>query len=197
MLSKYPTHIICHYAEIALKGQNRIYFEKILKNNIKQLIELSVPDSIAKIERVRGRFILHLSDSGQKSVSDITEVLKNVFGLAYFSPAFLIDSDIDAIKKNSIELMQRLNFGSFRVTARQIDKRFPFSAQSLNEEIGAEIVVKLKKSVDLSKPEAICYIDVLNEELSFIMKRSRLRTDYRSEPAEKLSLCSQVVLTHR
>jgi len=163
MISKQPTHIICHYAEIGLKGQNRIYFEKILKNNIKHILDVSVPDSIDKINRVRGRFIIHLTESGQNSIDPIIKSLKNVFGLAYFSPAYLSEKDIDQIKIDSIELMQRFDFKTFRVTARRIDKRFPFSSQTLNEDIGAEILAKLNKTVNLSNPEAICFIDVLNE----------------------------------
>lgn len=163
MLSKLPTHIICHYSEIALKGQNRIIFEKILKSNIKKAIDESFPNSIEKFSRLRGRFLISLTESGQNSSQEMAETLKNVFGLAYFGLAYESKKDIDIIKKDSLELMERMDFDTFRVTARRTDKRFPFSAQTLNEEVGEEIFEKLKKSVNLSKPQATCFIDVLDE----------------------------------
>lgn len=163
MLSKNPTHIICHYSEIALKGDNRSYFEKVLKNNIKKNIDNSAPKSIVKIDRLRGRFLIELTESGQNSIDEIRNSLKNVFGLAYFALAHETESDIETIKKDSVELINRLEFDTFRVTARRVDKRFPFSAQTLNEEIGAEILDSLNKKVNLSNPEATCFIDVLDE----------------------------------
>ncbi len=163
MLNKFPTHIICHYSEIALKGQNRIYFEKILKSNIKRMVDEIASGSIKKIERLRGRFLIHLTENGQHSTDIIQSTLQNVFGLAYFAFAYKTDSEIEIIKKDCVELLQRFDFTTFRVTARQINKQFPFSAQTLNEEIGAAVIAKLKKKVNLSAPEAICYIDVLEE----------------------------------
>ena len=163
MLSKLPTHIICHYSEIGLKGQNRIIFEKILKSNIKKAIDESVPNSIDKFSRLRGRFLISLTESGQNSSQDIAKTLKNVFGLAYFGLVYESKQDIDIVKKDSLELMKRMDFETFRVTARRTDKRFPFSKQTINEEVGEVIFEKLNKSVNLSKPQATCFIDVLDE----------------------------------
>ena len=163
MLSNLPTHIICHYSEIGLKGKNRSYFEKKLKDNIKQILDVNSPDSYVSILRLRGRFLIELTEIGQKSVSIIKETLKNVFGLAYFAFAFKSLPDLGIIKSDSIELMQRLEFESFRVTARRIDNKFPYTSQEINEEVGAEILEKLNKTVNLNYPEAICFIDVLDE----------------------------------
>ena len=52
MLSKQPSYIICHYSEIALKGNNRTYFEKQLKDNIKISVDSKIPDSIKYIGRL-------------------------------------------------------------------------------------------------------------------------------------------------
>lgn len=163
MLDNQPTHIICHYSEIALKGNNRIYFEKVLKINIRNAIDLVAPKSIKKFERLRGRFLIHLSEHGQSATTKVIGGLKDVFGLAYFALAYKSETDIGIIKNDCIELMRRIDFESFRITARCINKQFPFSGQSLNEVIGAEILEKLKKKVNLSEPEVTCYIDVLDE----------------------------------
>lgn len=163
MLSKLPTYIICHYSEIGLKGKNRIFFERKLKENIKHALNTSVPDSFVTIQRLRGRFLIVLTKSGQESISNIKKVLMNIFGLAYFAFAYESESDLDIIKIDSLELMKRLEFNTFRVTARRIDSKFPYTSQELNEEVGAEILEKLNKKVNLKYPEATCFIDVLDE----------------------------------
>jgi len=160
MLSKLPTHIICHYAEIGLKGKNRNFFEKKLKENIKNALN---PDYFLTIKRLRGRFLIELTESGQKSTQQIKEILINIFGLAYFAFAYESQSDIDIIKSDSLELMNRLEFETFRVTARRIDSRFPYTSQKLNEDVGEVIFEKMNKSVNLKYPEATCFIDVLDE----------------------------------
>ncbi|MFC1565338.1 tRNA uracil 4-sulfurtransferase ThiI [Candidatus Neomarinimicrobiota bacterium] len=160
MINKLPTHIICHYSEIGLKGQNRIFFEKKLKENIKYALN---PDSIVNIQRLRGRFLIELTEFGQQSISDIKEILINIFGLAYFAYAYESEPDLDIIKSDSLELMKRIDFDTFRVTARRIDSKFPYTSQQLNEEVGAEIFEILDKKVNLKFPEATCFIDVLDE----------------------------------
>ncbi len=163
MLSKFPTHIICHYSEIGLKGKNRIFFERKLKENIKHALNTFKPDSFVIILRLRGRFLIKLTESGQESTSSIKEILTNIFGLAYFALAYKSESDLNTIKEDSVELMKRLEFNTFRVTARRINAQFPFTSQELNEEVGAEILENLDKTVNLNHPEAICFIDVLDE----------------------------------
>ncbi len=163
MFSKLPTHIICHYAEIGLKGNNRSYFEKKLKDNINRMLSSNCPDLIGKISRLRGRFLIELTELGQNSVNKIEKILINVFGLAYFAFAYESTADLDIIKIDAIELMQRYDFDTFRVTARRIDRRFPFTSQELNEEVGAEILEKLNKAVNLNHAQKTCYIDVLDE----------------------------------
>ena len=163
MLSKLPTHIICHYSEIGLKGKNRIFFERKLKENIKHALNASIPDSFVTIQRLRGRFLIKLTQYGQASTSKIKEILINIFGLAYFAFAYESEPDLDIIKLDSLDLLKRLEFSTFRVTARRIDSNFPYTSQELNEEVGAEILKKLDKIVNLKYPEATCFIDVLDE----------------------------------
>ncbi len=163
MLSKLPTHIICHYSEIGLKGKNRIFFERKLKENIKHAQNAFTPDSFVTIQRLRGRFLIELTESGQESITKINEILSNIFGLAYFAFAYKSEPDLDTIKEDSVELMKRFEFSTFRVTARRINAQFPYTSQDLNEEVGAEILGQLDKKVNLNHPEATCFIDVLDE----------------------------------
>lgn len=166
-----PTHIICHYAEIGLKGDNRSYFEKKLKQNIQHIIKWRSPGSIESIRRLRGRFLITLTEHGQKNIHQISEHLENVFGLAYFAPALKVDDTYESIISNSLEMMKNMEFDSFRVTARKSNSPLSFSAQKMNEDVGAAIVTKLNKTVNLSYPEATCFIDMIQEGTFIYQKR--------------------------
>jgi len=166
-----PTHILCHYAEIGLKGDNRSFFEKRLKNNIQFHLKKECPDSYHSIKRLRGRFLITLTESGQKNINTMIDTLSNVFGLAYFAPSLKIPSDHDSILSNSVKMMQNMSFDSFRVTARKSNSPLPFSAQTINEDVGAAIVIQLEKKVNLSYPEATCFIDMLTEGTFIYPKR--------------------------
>ena len=52
------SHILCHYSEIGLKGKNRSYFENTLKRNIHDALNVTVPNAIDTIEKLRGRFLI-------------------------------------------------------------------------------------------------------------------------------------------
>ena len=157
------THILCHYSEIGLKGKNRSYFENTLKRNIHDALNVTVPNAIDTIEKLRGRFLISLSESNTNSIDSILSTLENRFGLAYFAPAIKIHPDLDSMKLSALEILKDITFDTFRITARRSDPYLPYSSQKINEEIGAEIVSKLNKIVNLSNPEVTCYIDMLQE----------------------------------
>lgn len=156
-----PTHILCHYSEIGLKGDNRSYFEKKLKLNIQTQLKIACPGSIESLKRLRGRFLLTLSESGQKNIESVVTTLSNVFGLAYFAPTLEVKSDYGSILESSVEMMSKLDFTSFRVTARNSSSPLHFGAQKMNEDVGAAIVIRLDKKVSLNFPDVTCYIDML------------------------------------
>ncbi len=166
-----PSHILCHYAEIGLKGDNRSYFEKKLKHNIQLQLKNNCHDSVQSIERLRGRFLITLSASGQKNIRRVTDTLSNVFGLAYFAPALNIESDYDTIISASVKMMRKIDFTQFRVTARNSSSPLRYSAQTMNEDVGAAIVTHLDKKVNLNYPEATCYIDMLQNGTFIYPKR--------------------------
>jgi len=168
---KIPTHILCHYSEIGLKGKNRNYFEKKLSDNIKYLLKTIVPDSIENITRLRGRFLITLTNVGKNSLPAIQNNLENVFGVAYFAFAFESHNDLNIIKNDALEILQNHDFNTFRVTARCVNSKFGYSSQALNEIIGEAIVDKYKKTVSLQFPELTCFIDVLDENAFIFTKK--------------------------
>ncbi len=158
-----PTHILCHYSEIGLKGKNRKYFENKLKDNLSYSLRIACPGCVESVKRLYGRILICLSEKGQQSFNEIEETLTNVFGAAYFAPAIETELDLDKIKKSALKVLSKEIFTTFRITARCSNQQFPFSAQKVNEEVGATVVENLGKRVNLSEPEITCFIDILQD----------------------------------
>jgi len=164
--------IICHYAEIGLKGKNRKFFEEKLIENIKKVLPRN---SYKKVKRISGRILIGLGDCPSR------QVLKNVFGIAYFSFAVACEQEIEAIKKKAVEILrnktvtnrcdrikllqlsekQRLHFKTFKVETQRSKKDFPLNSQQISEQVGAEVLKKLKKKVDLTNPDITCFIEIV------------------------------------
>ncbi len=158
--SRLPDHIICHYAEIGIKGKNRDYFERRLKENIKYAVRLIEPGLLVKTMRIQGRILLRLSEAGQNRIEDILTTLGKIFGIAYFAPVYQIDPDLDVFNATALEMLSAMEFENFRISTRKADRNFAHSAHRVNELVGAHIVDNLGKKVRLKNPEVNCRIDL-------------------------------------
>ena len=68
-----------HYAEVGLKGKNRIFFEKRLVSNIKIALRGT---GYAKVERLHDRILVRLEKNAD--VAQIKKRLQQVMGIALF-----------------------------------------------------------------------------------------------------------------
>jgi len=164
------SYILCHYHEIGLKGKNRRFFEEKLVENIKRSLP---PGSFELIKRISGRIIIHLTDKGQGKKNQINKSLGQVFGLAYFAWAVSCQQEIEAIKKKAFEILKNQKFKTFKITTQRSKKDFPLTSQQVNEEVGEYILNKLKKRVDLGKPDITCFIEIVEKYAFLYLKKIR------------------------
>ncbi len=157
------THIICHYSEIGLKGKNRPFFVKLLRKNIKSSINSISYEVIKDIYNTRDRIIISLYECDGKIIDNLTPILSNIFGIAYFCPTLKIDTNITSIKDQALLMLKDESFDSFRITARVSSSVFSYSKMKLHELVGSFVQENLNKKVNLTKPDINCYIDVINE----------------------------------
>jgi tRNA uracil 4-sulfurtransferase len=115
--------ILLRYGEIFLKGKNRSMFERKLISNIEHIAEVKVKHLRSRL--VTKYFANHL-------------VLKKVFGLVSYSPALKIETDVEEIKKQSLEILKDKK-GVFKVKTKRSDKRFPIKSPELDVLIGQHI----------------------------------------------------------
>jgi tRNA uracil 4-sulfurtransferase len=144
--------IIIRYGEIALKGKNRINFERKLIQNIRDcLIKNNI--EFEKIMRERGRIFIETS---KKCVE-----LSNVFGITSYSYATKNKFNEETIKENLKELLKNKKFETFRVTTNRADKTIPKKSMELNILFGSYVVEEFNKKVSLTKFDLEVGIEIL------------------------------------
>jgi thiamine biosynthesis protein ThiI len=90
-------YIIIRYSEIALKGKNRPYFEKVLAGNIEQVLS-DLPSSNAK--RIRGRILVKIEEDNP-DVNKYRKKLDKVFGIENYSFGVEAEQNIETINQTS------------------------------------------------------------------------------------------------
>lgn len=166
--------VIVHYAEIALKGGNRKFFEERLVENIKKSLTRK-GIVFNSIKRIYGRILIELKPEGTeflacKELGSLQSALKNVFGIAHFSLVEKCAKDIEKIKEKALEVLSRQEFATFKVEAKRSDKKFFLTSQQINEQVGEYILEEGAKllpnlKVDLHNPDVILYIEITEKDV--------------------------------
>ncbi len=154
-LALQPESIVVHYHEIALKGNNRDYFEKRLLRNIQRA---TVHLGVQAIVRLYGRLLCKLAPKAE--VATICVELQKIFGIAYFAPAYKLAQDIDAISSAAVQLLAQQNFSTFKVETKRSQKHFPLTSPQINAHVGDVILRHSNARVDLHNPEVTVWIEV-------------------------------------
>lgn len=168
--------IICHYDEIGLKGNNRKFFEEKLIENIKKSMKKNIPEISPDVRRISGRLIARFSNGEQKG--KISEIMKNIFGIAHFSFAVACEQNMDAIKKTALEILSERKFKTFRISTQRSKKEFPLTSQEINAKVGEYVLDSFAEKekgessirVDLKNPEATLFIEIV-EKYAFVYSR--------------------------
>jgi len=152
------THILIHYAEIGLKGKNRIVFEQQLVRNIKTALS---DCDIKGVRRLFGRIVIEL-DTTRKLDNQITRKLERVFGISSFSPVVAVKTDFDQIQETALELAQdNKDWQTFKVTTKRSHKLFPATSMEVSRDIGAYVLNNIAdKKVDIKNPDLMVRIEI-------------------------------------
>jgi len=148
--------ILIHYHELALKRDNKSWFERIFQSNIKKQIE-GLPHK--NINTYASRVFIYGID--ENKWNDYKYKLKNVMGLKNAILMQKINAEIDLIKNIANNITSNLSFKTFRITTKRQDKGFKFTSHKINEIIGSTVYEKTKKTVSLKKPELNILIEIV------------------------------------
>jgi thiamine biosynthesis protein ThiI len=150
-----PDCFIVHYHEIALKGANRIFFEKQLRKNI---LRAGSKDDIREVQLLRGRVLV--KPQPDCKLDRLVEALKKVFGIANFAPAFRVEQNITPVTETALRLARNRRFQSFRIATRRSQKAFPMNSVAVNTHVGEKVRQATGAKVDLKNAEFTIYIEI-------------------------------------
>jgi thiamine biosynthesis protein ThiI len=145
-------YVIVHYHEIGLKGRNRAFFEQALAKNIRRATGLDV-------KRLPGRLLV----SAGADFAGVRASLGDVFGIANFAPASGGRLSLEQTCELAWDVVRERSFETFAVRARKAHSEFPLSAREINEKVGAYLLERSGKRVDLSAPDLTCRIEIVGD----------------------------------
>ena len=145
--------LLVRYGEIFLKGLNRPSFIRALVKRIKYAVK-----------DLGGNVTMNDSRIFVTDVTDIDEAIRKVtkvFGVHSVCPAIEMDKeDFEAVAAQAVKMMEGL-CGTFKVSSRRSDKRYPLDSPMINAQIGHRILVSNKAlSVDVKKPDHVLNVEI-------------------------------------
>ncbi|MEG2199541.1 MAG: tRNA uracil 4-sulfurtransferase ThiI [Anaerovorax sp.] len=161
---------IVRCGEVALKGLNKPYFERMLVERIKKVLKKF--DGVS-VKRSEGLIFVTADQSLDKELV-IKEITK-VFGVASVSPAVEVESEMEAISEGALaymlELLGKRDIKTFKVDARRADKAFPVQSPEIGRMVGAKILIGCKVlKVDVHHPDCLLFINVRRDK-SYIFEQ--------------------------
>lgn len=154
------THLLVHYAELALKGKNRDWFEARLVRNLRNALE-GDGEPGATVKRLFGRILLELPPGA--AWETIARKAAGVFGVAYVMPAVIVEPTLEALAAAAVSCVAgETEARTFGVQARRSTKDFPFSSMEVQVRVGAAVQQATGWKVHLDAPELPVRVELLN-----------------------------------
>ena len=162
MLNEKENVYIVRCGEVALKGQNKPYFERMLVQKIKKILKGT--DGIS-VERTDGLIFVRTPLDIPRE--DILKRVGRVFGVDSISPASEVDiTGLNADEalaeagRVAVEIMNGIiaskGIKTFKIEARRADKAFPVESPQIARRIGASVLKGCKVlKVDVHEPDAL------------------------------------------
>ena len=155
--------IIIRYCEIHLKGKNRGYFEKMLKENIKR----SLKNINCTFAAMHNRYLIE--DFSEEDLPIIEEKLHKIAGIHTYSIALVVENDFEEIFEACSSLCNGKH-GTFRVTANRADKNFTPNSMECARLLGGRLleVYGDKIKVDVVTPSFTVFVDIREDGKTFV-----------------------------
>ena len=151
---------IVRCGEIALKGMNKPYFERVLLERIKKNLK-----KYEGIEAKRQEGLIFVKAPVKYDADEVIRDISKVFGVASVSHAAEAESDLDVIYEAAgeymMELMQSRRIETFKVEAKRADKTFPVESPEIAKRVGGAVLKHCKVlRVDVHHPDCVLYVNV-------------------------------------
>ncbi len=157
---RYQSFLI-KYAEIGTKGKNRYIFEDALMHQIRA--HLKKVDGEFAVQKEQGR--IYVNAKSDYDYDEVVDALSRVFGVTGICPMMQIDKcGYEELRKRVLEFVKAEHpeeAFSFKVKAKRADKHYPVTSDTINADLGYDILTAYPKShVDVHKPDFTVYIEI-------------------------------------
>ena len=150
--------ILIKYGELTTKKANRNLFINILYQNIREMLKTYD----VKIIKNRVRMFIEVNDDNY--FDDVLNILKKIFGIHSIVVCYQVDTNIDNIKNNVLEIAKELSFNTFKVETKRSDKNFPIKSMEFNNIIGGLLLKNIDDiKVDVHNPDYTLKIEIRND----------------------------------
>ncbi|MBQ8556782.1 MAG: tRNA 4-thiouridine(8) synthase ThiI [Clostridia bacterium] len=153
--------LLVRYGEIFLKGLNRPVFLRALVKRVKRAVQ----DLGATVYLHDSRIFVTDYTDQEEAIRRISKV----FGVHSLCPAVeMPKEDFDAVAAQAVAMMADLR-GTFKVTARRSDKRYPIDSPKINGEIGHRVLVANRNlSVDVKNPDHVMNVEIRDQAYLYV-----------------------------
>lgn len=156
-------HILVRYGELSLKGGNRKFFERFLRDNLQAALRGLAP---CPVQLIWGRILAGPLEDPARALAACTRV----FGVVSASQALRVPAERGAIEEAAREVAslwlaahpggQR----TFKVACRRADKKFPGTSEEIGASIGAGLADAFPVlRARMKDPELLLGIDIREE----------------------------------
>ena len=146
--------IMIKYGELTTKKGNRKFFVNTLYSNIKNKLKgLNV-----RIHKDISRMYIEFSDS---ELDEVLSRINNIFGIHEYVVAYKVDTDLEGIKSNVLDIMKNIKFSTFKVETKRSDKSFPVPSLDFSRQLGGLILKNIEGvKVDVHNPEILLNVEI-------------------------------------
>lgn len=160
------SRVVVHYDEIALKGGNRPFFEKLLRENVRVALR-GLP--LGEVRRLPGRIMVVLREP--VDARDVHGRLSCVPGIANFAPVLRMPLEPDRLAAKVAERVAGMSGRSFGVRTRRSIKATVLTSDQLSAKVGQAVVERTGLPVDLKTPDIWVRVEVLAREFLVSVER--------------------------
>ena len=159
-MEKEKNTFIVRCGEIALKGMNKPYFERVLLERIRRNLK-----KYDGVEANRREGLIFVKAPARYDADEVIQDISRVFGVASVSHAAEVASDLDVIYEAAGEyladLMKSRNIATLKVEAKRADKSFPVESPEISKRVGGAVLKRCKVlKVDVHQPDCVLYVNV-------------------------------------
>lgn len=172
--------VLVRFGELGLKDNNRGFFERRLKRNIKQQLG---PVETEGVERLQGALRIGLRP--ESPLDRIVERLKSVAGIAWFAACREVEREPEGIARLVLDRAgeELRDASTFAVSTQRSDKSLDRNSQDFNVAIGSVIDEETDLSVDLDNPDREVHVHLLFDRAYVFLDRHR-HEGFRGLPVE-------------